>query len=91
MANLRIRDLDEKTIIRLTARAARNGRSLEEEIKAILEEHVGLNATQEQPGKQSRAEFAAEADRIRSHLAATGKVFGDSAEEIRADRDDPDR
>lgn len=81
MTSLLIRDLDERTLTRLKARASRNGRSVQGEVKAILEEQVGF----------TMAEAAIEADRIRVRLAATGRAFQDSAELIRADREDPDR
>jgi plasmid stability protein len=37
MAELLIRDLNERTVIRLKARAARNGRSLQAELQMIVE------------------------------------------------------
>ena len=42
--NLWIRDLDDETIGELTEQAAENNRSLEEEIKAILEEMAERSA-----------------------------------------------
>jgi plasmid stability protein len=81
MADLLIRGLSEQTMSHLKARAKRNGRSVQGEVKALIEANAGY----------TMAEAAAEAARIRAELAATGKVFGDSAEIIRADREDPDR
>ena len=40
MASITIRDLDDQVRRRLRARAARNGRSVEEEARAILREAV---------------------------------------------------
>ena len=37
MANVLIRNLDERTVNKLKARAARNGRSLQAELKVIVE------------------------------------------------------
>lgn len=81
MADLLIRGIDEQTLARLKARAKRHGRSVQGEVKALIDAHAGF----------TMAEAAAEAARIRAELAATGRVFGDSAELIRADREDPDR
>ena len=82
MTSLLIRNIDEETMDRLKARAARNGRSLQGEAKAILEANVA---------PFTAAEALAKADGIRERLAASGITFEDSAELIRADRDDPDR
>ncbi len=81
MTSLLIRDLSDQALARLKARARSNGRSLHGEARAILEEHAGY----------TMAEAAAEAARIRAELAATGQDFPDSADLIRADREDPDR
>ena len=81
MADLLIRGIDEQTLTRFKARAKRNGRSVQGEVKALIEAHAGF----------TMAEAAAEADRIRARLAATGRVFEDSTDLIRADREDPDR
>ena len=42
MATLTIRQLDERTNARLRARAARNGRSVEAEARAILDAALGV-------------------------------------------------
>ena len=41
MSNLSVRRLDEETIRRLRLRAARNGRSMEEETRRIIRQAVG--------------------------------------------------
>ena len=41
MGNLTIRDLDDRVIERLKARAKANHRSLEDEIRYVLEQQVG--------------------------------------------------
>jgi len=43
MATLTIRQLDEKTKTRLRVRAAHHGRSMEEEVRAILRAVVGAS------------------------------------------------
>jgi len=82
MPELLVRELDARTIQRLKERAEQNGRSLQGEAKAILE-----SAADQYTWK----EFAERAAQIRERLAAKGYDFGDSAEDIRADREDPDR
>lgn len=70
-----IRDLDASVVQKLKRRAARQGRSLQAELREVLEE-------------SSRLDWAsawAAADRIRRRLA--GRTFSDSTELIRQDRD----
>jgi plasmid stability protein len=73
MPDLLIRDLDAKVVARLEAQAKRNGRSLQGEVKGILESAAGL----------SMAEALAAAGRLRASL---GRKFGDRAALIRLDR-----
>ncbi len=75
MAHLLVRDLDQGTIDRLKARAKRHRRSLQGEVKLILEE----TAT------RSVMDAQAIAEQVRARLA--GRGFSDSAELIREDRD----
>ncbi len=75
MAQLLVRDVSPGTVERLKRRARENGRSLQSELKQILE-----NATQ-----YSFTEARAAADRIRKSLA--GRNFTDSADLIREDRE----
>ena len=76
MAQIHIRDLDEKVVRRLKARARQGGRSLQSETKAILERA----ASQPTPAEQLR-----NLRRVRKLFA--GRTFSDSAELIREDRD----
>jgi antitoxin FitA len=76
MAQLLVRDLDAAVVDRLKQRATRHGRSLQKEVKAILEAAVG---------QCSIEDARAAAERIHQKLA--GKVFSDSADLIREDRD----
>ena len=55
MAGIAIRKLDDETRRRLRARAARNGRSMEEEARAILREAVA-----EEPEPKNLATFIRE-------------------------------
>ncbi len=76
MAQVLVRDLETAVVERLKERARRNGRSLQKETKAILEE-----AAAKQP---AMAEARLAAQRIRERFA--GRTFSDSAELIREDR-----
>jgi plasmid stability protein len=75
MAQLLVRDLDARTVERLKARARRNGRSLQGEVKVILEGAAIL----------SMKEASALAEKWQKRLAGTR--FTDSAELIREDRE----
>ena len=77
MAQVLVRDLDEATVERLKERARRHGRSLQREAKAILEEAANAPTMAEAR--------AAAAERVRRRFA--GRVFSDSAELIREDRE----
>lgn len=76
MPQVLVRDLDEVTVERLKERARRHGRSLQREAKAILEE--AANAP-------TMADARAAAERVRRRFA--GRVFSDSAELVREDRE----
>jgi plasmid stability protein len=74
MAHLVLNDVDPKVIEELRKRADANGRAVEDEAKAILEESLGL----------SRARALRAARRIRAEIPGP---FGDSSEMLRHDRD----
>jgi antitoxin FitA len=76
MAHLLVRDLDPQTVTRLKARARDHRRSLQGEVKAILEEAAG---------QASREEALAIFDKWRRRWG--DRVFSDSAELIREDRE----
>jgi plasmid stability protein len=78
MAQILVRDLDDALVARLKERARDNHRSLQGEVKAILEE-AAAQATD--------AEVEAILDRWQRHWRQKGKTFSDSAELIREDRD----
>jgi plasmid stability protein len=74
MPNVHVRDLSETTLEKLRARARRNDRSLQAELKVILEEAARNDWTA----------TLAQADRMRRRLAR--RVHDDSAELIARDR-----
>ena len=78
MAQILVRDLDEAVVVRLKERARDNHRSLQGEVKAILEEAAG---------QATNAEIEAILDRWQHYWQQQGKTFSDSAELIREDRD----
>lgn len=76
MPNVLVRDLDPAVVARLKARAEENGRSLQKELKAILETAAA---------QATWAEARAAAERVRQMLG--GRQFSDSTELVREDRD----
>jgi len=74
VAQILVRSLDEETVASLKARARLSGRSLQGEVKLILETASAM------PMDQARAAAA----RWRRRLA--GRIDGDSAALIREDR-----
>lgn len=77
MAQVLVRNLNERVVARLKKRAANRGRSLQAEVKMILEE----------ASKEDATDFWKAADRIRERLKRSGRTFSDSAVLIREDRD----
>jgi plasmid stability protein len=77
MAQVLVRNLQDKVVARLKKRAKTRGRSLQAEVKTILEEAA----------KEESLDFWKEAERIRERLKRSGRKFSDSAELIREDRD----
>lgn len=74
MAQVLVRDLKTDVVARLKARAKRHGRSLQTELKEILET----------ASRQSTVEARALADRIRRQLA--GRAHTDSVDLLAEDR-----
>ncbi len=75
MAEVRVRDLDPEIVARLKTRARLHGRSLQKEIKLILEESTPVGIRQ----------AAKLMDSWQEKLA--GRSFADSAEQLRQDRE----
>lgn len=79
MASIRIRQIDDSVVQRLARRAASNNRSLEDEVRHILESAV------EDDMAARRAAFLALADRLRRETE--GRPQTQSEVLIREDRD----
>ncbi len=77
MPDLLIRRIDSQTLAKLKARATRNRRSLQSEIKLILEQAAGITLI----------EAMVAAGRWRKKLAPRGKQLGDSVTLLRKDRE----
>lgn len=76
-SQLSVRNLDPKVVTRLKARAQKHGRSLESEVRTILDQVTEADS--------ARANFLRELSRIQASFA--GRKFSDSTELIRRDRD----
>jgi len=79
MSDVLVRNLDEPVVEQLKARARGNGRSLQAELKLILEQ-----AARPMAGQVSRAEYRALADRVRAALG--DRTQTDSATLLAEDR-----
>ncbi len=75
--NVLVRDIDEETLNKLKKKAATNNRSLQEELKSLLEMHAG-------PDIEEVRAMARES--IRKYKAE-GRKFSDSTKQIREDRE----
>jgi plasmid stability protein len=78
MAQILVRGLDDALVARLKDRASQNHRSLQGEVRAILEEVAPL---------ATPAEVVAIGKKWQRHWEEQGKTFSDSAEIIRKMRD----
>lgn len=76
MSQLLIPDVEDSLLERLRQRASAHGRTTEAEAKAILA--AALRAPP--------ADAWAAVDAFRERLAATGRDFGDSVDDLREDR-----
>ena len=76
MSQILVRNLSDEVVERLKARAKANGRSLQAEVKMILEQNARLEMDT----------FREVSERISKELEATGRTFSDSTELIREDR-----
>lgn len=75
--NVLIRDIDEETLEKLKKKAAANNRSLQEELKSLLESYAG-------PDIETIRAMARES--IRKY-EAEGRKFSDSSKDISEDRE----
>lgn len=76
MSDVLIRNIDVKVLERLKEKARSNKRSLQEELRQLLETHSG--AKTENAIKMVRE--------IQEEYKSTGKLFPDSSEDISRDR-----
>ncbi len=76
MADVLIRNIDIKTLNRLKERAKSNNRSLQEELKELVESHA----------KPNLDETRKRVNEILAKYKASGKSFPDSGEELSEDR-----
>lgn len=76
MADVLIRNIDKNTLERLKERAARNNRSLQEELKELVEFHA----------KPDIEETRGRVNEILMKYKASGKKFPDSGDELSDDR-----
>jgi len=76
MAQVLVRQLDSQVVARLKKRAKEHGRSLQSEVKTILED-----AVPDYEAAWKRIE------RFRKRLKTSGRTFSDSADLLREDRD----
>lgn len=79
MASIRIRQVDDSVVQRLARRAASNDRSLEDEVRHILESAVDNDMAAE------RAAFLSLADRLRRETEGRPQTLSEML--IREDRD----
>jgi plasmid stability protein len=75
--NVLVRDIDEETLDKLKNKAAANNRSLQEELKSLLEFHA-------KPDIEETRQMVHE---TLEKYRAEGRVFSDSTKMIREDRD----
>lgn len=78
MAQILVRDLDEETVERLKKRARDDGRSLQSEVKRILDQAAHETTVDMERARKMLGEF---------RRRFKGRKFSDSVELIRADRD----
>jgi plasmid stability protein len=75
--NVLIRDIDEETLDKLKKKAAANNRSLQEELKTLLEMYAGPDI------KEVRAMARESIEKYK----AEGRKFSDSGKDISEDRE----
>lgn len=78
MSDILVRDVPGDVLDALKERAGRNRRSLQQEVLAILEWEARHDANRLTAIEAARV--------IRERLAATGRDFGNSVDDIREDR-----
>lgn len=76
MADVLIRNIDKKTLERLKERAANNNRSLQEELRELVEFHA----------KPDIEDTRSRVNEVLLKYRASGKNFPDSGDELSEDR-----
>lgn len=79
MTDILVRDVPDELLAALRERAARNRRSLQQELLTILDWEVRHDTNRLNALEVARG--------IRERLAATGRDFGNSVDDIREDRE----
>jgi hypothetical protein len=77
MTDVLIRDLDDDILDHLKRRAERNDRSLQSELKRIVEQNARIDT----------GDFWDKVDQIREQSESRDKEFSDSSELLREDRE----
>lgn len=77
MPDVLIRNIDEKTLEKLKAKAEKNNRSLQGELHEILRESAGLDIE----------EARTMVNEILTEYRIEGRTFSDNAEDLREDRE----
>jgi len=75
--NVLIRNIDEETLSKLKKKAAANNRSLQEELKSLLEQYAGPDI------EETRKMVRETLEKYRKE----GRMFSDSTKDIREDRE----
>ena len=75
MADILVRGLEERVVAKLKERAKRHGRSLQGEVRLILERAARTGGVE------------ASLERLRALRGGSGRRFGDSAALVREDRE----
>jgi plasmid stability protein len=86
MAQIFVRDVPPDVIARLKKRAAANRRSLQQEVKVVLEEAASA-AEKDAERARRMEEFRAFAEALTNKVRAEGRPQSDSTEYIRAFRE----
>ena len=77
MAQILVRNVDEEIVARLKQRAANNGRSLQAEVKMVLEQASGIDTIN----------VWQKVEQFRTKMQKSGQTFSDSAALLREDRE----
>ena len=80
MPDILVRNLSDEVLLSLKRRASGHGRSLQQELRLLLEHLVSED-------DDERLDALAAARELRERLRASGRVFSDSTQIIREDRD----